>query len=147
LSSELKRLDALRVDAVVQLVGKLDHRRDALDGDRFRLGADLELEVGLDDAIGRHQRFARDALEPLQLGGHVVEADRQFGEPESAGRVGDRGAREPGFLAHRADRHPGQHAAGRIGHRAGDVTGSALRRSRGGAEQCDGREDDTDTAT
>ncbi len=64
----------------------------ALDRDRFGLRADLELEIDLGHRVGVERRLAADRLEALQLGGDLVDADRQLRDAEASRRVGRRDA-------------------------------------------------------
>ena len=52
--------------------------------------ADLEPEVGLGHRVGRDRRFARDALEAGEFGGHAIETAGQLGNRVAALRVGHR---------------------------------------------------------
>ena len=126
-AAERQRFDPLRVDAAIELVGELDHRRRGFDGDRFRLRANFELEVDLRDAVGDDRRLAGDGLEARELRGHAIEAHRKLGEYEASLGVGDGGARLVRFGAGRGDVDTRQHAAGGVGNRPRNTSRRPLR--------------------
>ncbi len=80
---------------------------------------DGELDVG-----------AHRDLEPGLLGRHHVAADRQQRHHVVALLVGRRAAGQAGVLVGHGDLHLGDHRAGRVLHRAGDLSGRRLARCR-----------------
>ena len=132
----LHRLFVERVDdgGIVQLQRD---RRARAHLDRFGEAPDRQFQIDGEDLVDLDDQVADvRLLEPLQRRGHAVAPRQHADECVVAGvaRHGFARAARAGVGQH--DRRAGQHAAGRIGHRAGDDAGRRRCRLRAG----DGRE-------
>ena len=137
-------------------------RRQLLDLVAFDLGADhrvlrLEDGAGRDDfeafldaphfqlevharRLGCRERDLRlDSLEPLQLGGDHIRANRHAGDDVVPGLVGDAGVGDVGGLVGRGDGQAGHAGARRIRHDTGDRRQARLPCGRRRQEEADER--------